>query len=371
MLALLYDKFARRLLFAMDAEQAHDLAMYGLSRLSYFPSLAHALFAGSRGPEQFYRPVEAFGLTFPNVIGLAAGFDKNAVALPAWEAMGFGFVEAGTITALAQPGNPKPRLHRFPEEGAIINRFGFNNQGADCVACRLNRLRRSGRWPKVPVGINIGKSKLAPIETAEEDYLYSFHRLFSFADYFVLNVSSPNTPGLRQLQGREELKRLLAAVQGANREKPTPKPVLVKIAPDLEWSQIEDVLSLAEEYELAGVIATNTTIDHSPIQNAKNYSQQQGGLSGVPLAQRSTEVVKFICERSRLPVIAVGGISSGDEALRKLDAGATLLQAYTALVFRGPALLKEVLAATAPRLGHTAKPEETVAEVAADAPAHI
>lgn len=367
MLALLYDKIARPMLFSLDAEQAHDVAMYGLSQLSYTPTLARLLFAGTRGPSEFHRPVEAFGLKFPNVIGLAAGFDKNAVALPAWEAMGFGFVEAGTITALAQPGNPKPRLHRFPEEGAIINRFGFNNQGADCVACRLNRLRRSGRWPKVPVGINIGKSKLAPMESAEEDYLYSFHRLFSFADYFVLNVSSPNTPGLRQLQGREELRRLLAAVQGANREKPTPKPLLVKIAPDLEWAQVEDVLSLAEEHELAGIIATNTTIDHSPVKNAKNYAEQQGGLSGVPLANRSTEVVKFITEHSRLPVIAVGGISSGDEALRKLDAGATLLQAYTSLVYRGPQLLREILTATAPRLGHVNEPKATVAEVVGEA----
>jgi dihydroorotate dehydrogenase len=368
MLALLYDKVARPMLFALDAEQAHDIAMTGLNQLSAFPGLAKALFGGTRGAGQFHRPVQAFGLTFPNVIGLAAGFDKNAVALPAWEAMGFGFVEVGTITALAQPGNPKPRLHRFPEEGAIINRFGFNNQGADCVACRLKRLRRSGRWPKVPVGINIGKSKLAPIETAEEDYVYSFHRLFPFADYFVLNVSSPNTPGLRQLQGREELAKLLAAVQAANREKPSPKPVLVKIAPDLEWTQIEDVLALAEEHELAGIIATNTTIDHSPVQNAKNYKQQQGGLSGVPLAQRSTEVVKFVAEHSRLPVIAVGGISSGDEALKKLDAGATLLQAYTALVYRGPGLIKEVLTATAPRLGHVE--DRAAAQAMVETPAH-
>jgi dihydroorotate dehydrogenase len=291
------------------------------------------------------RERKVFGLTFPNPVGLAAGFDKNAEALPAWAAMGFGFIEAGTVTARAQPGNPRPRIFRIPESGALINRMGFNNDGADAVAGRLARLKQSGRWPAAPVGLNIGKTKATPLEQATGDYLYSFEKLYSLADYFVLNVSSPNTPGLRTLQNKASLDALFKAVQQRNAELSAPndlhaiKPVLVKIAPDLEFSQIEEILELVGAHHIAGVIATNTTLDHSGIPESK---WQQGGLSGRPLRKKSTEIVRFIAERSRTPVIASGGIFDAESAREKMDAGAALVQLYTGFVYRGPALVREV-----------------------------
>jgi dihydroorotate dehydrogenase len=286
-----------------------------------------------------------FGVRFPNPVGLAAGFDKNAVALPAWESLGFGFIEAGTITAKTQPGNPKPRVFRLPEQRALINRMGFNNDGAGVVADRLARLRASGRWPGVPVGINIGKSRVTPVEEAVGDYLVSFERLFPFADYFALNVSSPNTPGLRSLQDRDALDALISAVQTKNAGLGN-KPVLVKIAPDLEFSQIEEILELAEARGLAGLIATNTTLDHSCVPQGRD---QQGGLSGAPLRGRSTEIVRFITARTKLPLIAVGGIEDADSALEKLDAGAALIQLYTGFIYRGPALPRGICRALAAR----------------------
>jgi dihydroorotate dehydrogenase len=277
-----------------------------------------------------------------NPVGLAAGFDKNAVALPAWQALGFGFIEAGTITALPQPGNPKPRIFRVPEIGGLINRMGFNNDGSEAVALRLEELKGSGLWPSIPVGINLGKSKVTPLEEATGDYLRSFERLFPLGDYFVLNVSSPNTPGLRSLQGKAELDELLGSVQAANRAKREPKPLLLKIAPDLEFAQIEEILELVTAHGLAGLIATNTTLDHSPVPAGRD---ETGGLSGRPLRARSTEIVRFITARTPLPVIAVGGIFDADAALEKLDAGAALVQLYTGFIYRGPALVKEICAA--------------------------
>ena len=279
---------------------------------------------------------EFFGVTFPNPVGLAAGFDKNAVALPAWPALGFGFAEVGTITGRAQPGNPKPRIFRVPEIGGLINRLGFNNDGADAVADRLAHLRKSGKWPSIPVGINIGKSKVTPLDEAALDYLLSFERLQHFGDYFVLNVSSPNTPGLRALQDRDSLDSLLGHMQRRNL---AGHPLLVKIAPDLEWSAIEEILVLVEEHKLAGIIATNTTIDHSSVPES---ARQQGGLSGRPLRARSTEVVRFITSRTKVPVIAVGGIFSADDALEKFDAGAALIQLYTGFIYEGPALVRRI-----------------------------
>src|SRR5687768_15206127 len=226
---------------------------------------------------------EVFGLKFPNPIGVAAGFDKNAHVLPAGEGLGFGFAEVGTITAKAQPGNPKPRLFRVPEIGGVINRMGFNNDGAAVVAGRLEKLRGTSRWPRFPVGINLGKSKITPLEEATSDYLASFGLLRELGDYFVLNVSSPNTPGLRKLQDRAALGELFQAVQGANAGS---KPILVKIAPDLTWEALDDVLALVQEHGIAGVIATNTTIDHSSVPE---HRRQTGGLSGKPVRARSTE----------------------------------------------------------------------------------
>lgn len=325
----LYQQVVRPLLFLADAEAIHHLAM---DTLAVTGSLLQKL--PSKRDPRLERTV--FGLTFPNPVGLAAGFDKNGVALPAWEALGFGFAEIGTVTARAQPGNPKPRIFRIPEAQGLINRLGFNNDGCDVVAARLQRLRQSGRWPSIPVGINLGKSKVTPLQEATADYLLSFERLQQFGDYFVLNVSSPNTPGLRSLQDRPALDELFGHIQRRNT---TGKPLLVKIAPDLEWPAIEEIIALVEEHKLAGMIATNTTIDHSSIPEKR---REQGGLSGAPLRRRATEVVRFIAERSKTPVIAVGGIMDADAALEKFDAGAALVQLYTGYIYRGPGLVGEI-----------------------------
>jgi dihydroorotate dehydrogenase len=331
-------RLLRPLLFLLDPEQAHHFAMSALA--STGPSLRRVL--RHRDP-RLERTV--FGVRFPNPVGLAAGFDKNAVALAAWEALGFGFAEVGTITARAQPGNPKPRLFRFPAQRAILNRLGFNNDGADAIASRLRRIHNGSSWPHIPVGINLGKSRVTPIEEATADYLLSFERLHHYGDYFVLNVSSPNTPGLRALQDRQSLTELLDTIQRRNT---TAKPVLVKIAPDLTWEAIEEILSLAADHHLSGIVATNTTIDHSSLPPGP---ARQGGLSGDPLRARSTEIVRFIAERSELPIIAVGGISSVDAALEKFDAGAALIQLYTGFIYEGPGLIMDIKKALIARAG--------------------
>jgi dihydroorotate dehydrogenase len=327
-----YQQVLRPLLFLADAEAIHHMAMDSLALTG--PLLQKL---PSKPDPRLERTV--FGLTFPNPVGLAAGFDKNGVALPAWQALGFGFAEIGTVTARAQLGNPKPRIFRVPEVQGLINRLGFNNDGCDVVASRLQRLRQSGRWPSIPVGINLGKSKVTPLQEATADYLLSFERLQQFGDYFVLNVSSPNTPGLRSLQDRPALDELFGHIQRRNT---AAKPLLVKIAPDLEWPAIEEIIALVEEHKLAGMIATNTTIDHSSVPQKR---REQGGLSGAPLRQRATEVVRFIAERSKTPVIAVGGIMDADAALEKFDAGAALVQLYTGYIYRGPGLIGEICSA--------------------------
>ena len=329
-----YERIVRPILFSLDPEAAHHLAVGSLRLASRLPVALHALgtFAASTSPKTL------FGLRFPNPVGLAAGFDKNGVALPALAALGFGFIEIGTVTAKAQPGNPRPRIFRYPQMEALINRLGFNNDGADAVAARLGSLRRSGRWPEIPIGINIGKSKVTPIEEAADDYLYSFGLLHEFADYIVLNVSSPNTPGLRSLQVHDALTQLLRVVHQKNQT--SRKPVLLKIAPDLSLSDLEQVIATSEEHGIAGIIATNTTLDHSAISTALD---QAGGLSGRPLREKSTELVRAIVARSRLPVIASGGISDAASAREKLEAGAQLLQVYTGYVYRGPGLVREIV----------------------------
>ena len=337
-----YRRLLRPLLFGLDAETAHHLAMralrigggsrFGLGLLRAVAGTAQA------GDAPLARTV--FGVRFPNPVGLAAGFDKDGVALQAWEALGFGFVEAGTLTAQAQPGNPRPRLFRVPERRALINRLGFNNGGADAAAARFARLRAAGLWPSVPVGINIGKSKVTPLEQATADYVYSLEKLHPFGDYFVLNVSSPNTPGLRSLQGRDELAALLRAVQAKNRSLASPRPILVKIAPDLAFSQIEEILELTVLHGLAGIVATNTTVDHTSLP--PSAPSEQGGLSGAPLRGRATEIVRFLTGRTTLPVIAVGGVADAASAREKLDAGAALVQLYTGFVYGGPTLVPEI-----------------------------
>jgi dihydroorotate dehydrogenase len=242
------------------------------------------------------------------------------------------------VTAKAQPGNPKPRIFRLAQQQALINRLGFNNDGADAIAERLHRLRKSRRWPAVPVGINIGKSKVTPVEDAKDDYLYSFRLLRHFADYIALNVSSPNTPGLRELQEPAALSRLLHAIRSENGT--TGKPVLVKIAPDLSATELEAIIATCEENGVAGVIATNTTIDHSSVPPTLD---QKGGLSGPPLRERSTAIVRSIAAKSKIPIIASGGISDAESAREKFEAGAQLLQVYTGYIYRGPQLLREIM----------------------------
>jgi len=327
-----YERFVRPLLFALDPETAHHLSISLLRIASDVDLLLRAL----KLFQPAAKPKTVFGLKFPNPIGLAAGFDKNGVAVPAWAALGFGFIEIGTVTARPQPGNPKPRIFRYAEQQALINYLGFNNDGADIVSNRLRQVRESGRWPKVPVGINIGKSKTTPLDQAPADYLHSFRRLNKFADYIVLNVSSPNTPGLRWLQERESLSILLRGIGAENR---TGKPILVKIAPDLSSEQLEEIIATCEENRVAAIIATNTTLDHSSIPPARD---QIGGLSGAPLREKSTALVRAITKRSTIPVIASGGILDAESACEKIEAGAQLLQIYTGYIYRGPGLLREI-----------------------------
>ena len=329
----LYQRLVRPILFSLSPEAAHNLAIRNLRAISSLPFILRQLERFKPPPN----PKTVFGLTFPNPIGLAAGFDKNGVAIPAWAALGFGFVEIGTVTAKAQPGNPKPRIFRYPEQEALINRLGFNNDGADVIAARLRSSRKNGHWPAIPVGINLGKSKTTPIENAVDDYLYSFRLLGPLADYVVLNVSSPNTPGLRTLQEHDALEQLLAAIRRENET--VGKPVLLKIAPDLAVSELEQIITSCEQHGIAGIIATNTTLDHSAISSARD---QTGGLSGRPLRGKSTEFVRAITSRSRLPIIASGGITDAASAREKLEAGAQLLQVYTGYVYRGPGLLREI-----------------------------
>jgi dihydroorotate dehydrogenase len=331
-----YERFLRPLLFAFDPEIAHELAVGCLGAASHV-DLARRLLRRFQPPQ---KPKTLFGVTFPNPIGLGGGFDKNGVALPAWAALGFGFVEIGTITAKPQPGNPKPRIFRVPAQAALINRLGFNNQGADVIAERLRQVRARGHWPAVPVGINIGKSRATSLEQADQDYLYSFQKLHQFADYIALNISSPNTPGLRSLQDRQPLSELLRVLQQENSQ--PRKPLVVKISPDLSSSQLEELIAVCEQNEIAGIIATNTTTDHSSISPAHD---QEGGLSGAPLREKSTEIVRAIAARSTIPVIASGGIVDAASAREKLEAGAQLLQVYTGYVYRGPGLLREILEA--------------------------
>src|SRR5437773_8255383 len=329
-----YETFVRPLLFALDPETAHRFTialLRGASRLD----IALRVLGFCQPPS---KPKNLFGLTFPNPIGLAAGLDKNVVALPAWAAFGFGFIEIGTVTAVAQPGNSRPRIFRLPEQKALINRLGFNNDGADAVAERFRRLRKSGRWPAVPVGINIGKSRTTPLERAADDYLHSFRLLRDFADYITLNVSSPNTPGLRELQEPAALSRLLHVISS----EPTSvaKPTVVKISPDLSPIELEAVRAACEAHGVGGIIATNTTLDHSGIPPELDA---EGGLSGAPLREKSTALVSSICANSKIPVIASGGICDAESAREKLEEGAQLIQLYTGFVYRGPQLLRDIM----------------------------
>lgn len=290
---------------------------------------------------------KVLGLTFPNSIGLAAGFDKDGKHIAGLACLGFGFIEVGTVTPLAQDGNPRPRLFRLPQDNALINRMGFNNEGLDSLTESLKAIRQKGLPNGLIIGGNIGKNKLTPNEDAVNDYLICFDKLFPWVDYFVVNVSSPNTPGLRELQEKEPLTRLLNRLQDQNKAQTAPKPILLKIAPDLTDSQLDDIAEIVQSTGLAGVIATNTTISRAGLNTPETQINEigMGGLSGAPVRARATEVIRYLREKlgKEIAIIGVGGIDSAESAQEKLDAGADLVQVYTGMIYEGPALIKRIL----------------------------
>ncbi|WP_281196089.1 quinone-dependent dihydroorotate dehydrogenase [Halorubrum sp. F4] len=325
----LYD-LAKPALFALPAETAHT-AVHRLLRGVQGTPVESAL-RGRYAVENDRLRVDAFDVSFPNPIGVAAGFDKNAEVPRALAALGFGHVEVGGVTAEGQPGNPRPRLFRLREDDALINRMGFNNEGADVVGDRLDR----EPMPDVPVGINIGKSKSTPLEEAPDDYLYTYERVADAGDYFVVNVSSPNTPGLRELQNREALEGILGTLSDAGAS-----PLLVKLSPDLPREAITEALSVVDDLDLDGVIATNTTVSRPDTLESPNRAER-GGLSGKPIEDVSTDLVQFVAERTDVPVVGVGGVSDATGAYEKIRAGASVVQLYTGLVYEGPGLAREI-----------------------------
>jgi dihydroorotate dehydrogenase len=341
----MYQRLIQPLLFRFDAERVHHFTFNVLKKLFRVPGAAAAF----RAAFDYQHPSlerEVFGLRFKNPVGLAAGFDKNAELVDELACLGFGYVEIGTLTPRPQPGNELPRLFRLKPDRALINRMGFNNQGAEVAAARLRN-----RKGNILIGGNIGKNKTTPNEQAVDDYLSSFRTLFDVVDYFVVNVSSPNTPNLRELQEKEPLTRLLSALQEENRRYPAPKPILLKIAPDLTNSQLDDIIDIVRATGTAGVIATNTTIrrenaDGTPLRTAAAAvaALGAGGLSGAPLRERATEVIRYLVEKSgrTFPVIGVGGIESPEDAAEKLRAGASLIQVYTGFIYEGPAVASRI-----------------------------
>lgn len=331
----MYKQIIRPILFFFDPEKVHYFTFSLIRIVSQIPGIA-SLFRLIYGVNDKRLETEVFGLKFKNPVGLAAGFDKDASLYKELSNFGFGFIEIGTLTPKAQEGNPKKRLFRLLEDSAIINRMGFNNGG---VQLAIEKLKKN---KNVLIGGNIGKNKLTPNEKATDDYLICFDALYDYVNYFVVNVSSPNTPNLRELQEKEPLKQLLQTLQNQNLTKPMPKPILLKIAPDLTNSQLLDIIEIVKETKIAGVIATNTTLSREGLQSENKV--ETGGMSGKPLAKRSTEVIRFLSEKSNkaFPIIGVGGIHSADDAIEKLEAGASLIQLYTGFIYEGPALIKAI-----------------------------
>lgn len=337
------------MLFGLSAETAHYFSMNSLQAACSVPFMRTML--QKQYTDQDGRPVNAFGLQFKNAVGLAAGFDKNARYLRELEVLGFGFVEIGTVTPRPQDGNEQPRLFRLPKDRALINRMGFNNDGVKKIAERLKiwklaQEQRPVHEPKLIVGGNIGKNKNTPNEDAWKDYETCFRELFDVVDYFVVNVSSPNTPGLRALQEKDALHKILSHLQTINIQQPHPKPILLKIAPDLNQEQVDDVIDLAREIRLDGLVVSNTTISRTELKTDPQILEKigAGGLSGAPLKQRATELLRYIHEKSEgeLPIISSGGIFTGADALEKIDAGATLVQVWTGFIYEGPTIAKKI-----------------------------
>ncbi|MFT4968779.1 MAG: dihydroorotate dehydrogenase [Chitinophagales bacterium] len=338
-------KIIRSILFLLSAESAHHFTLNTLKIICTIP-FVRSLLSWINNSNDESQSKKVFGLSFKNVVGLAAGFDKNAKYIDELAALGFGFIEIGTVTPIAQEGNPLPRLFRLPKDEAIVNRMGFNNDGVDVVVERLKKRKSS-----ILIGGNIGKNKVTPNEKAVDDYIICFNKLFDYVDYFVVNVSSPNTPNLRELQEKDQLFKLLDALQKINAEKEHSKPILLKIAPDLNEHELLDILAVVEEAKIAGIISSNTTIDRSMLSSDQQLIESlgAGGLSGKPVLEKSNKVLRFLKANnsSHIPIIAVGGIHSAKDALDKLNNGAELIQIYTGFVYEGPSLIRSIRKALA------------------------
>ena len=335
---MFYQYLIKPFFFLFDPERAHYLLADIIKFSMKIPGVP-ALFRWVYGYEHPSLARTVFGIRFPNPVGLAAGFDKNALLVDEFSHLGFGFIEVGTVTPKAQPGNDKPRLFRLPADGGIINRMGFNNEGLDAM-----KLRLQNRKSQVIIGGNLGKNKVTPNEEADEDYCKGFEALYDVVDYFVVNVSSPNTPNLRALQEKEPLQNLLLRLQSLNAAKPKQKPILLKIAPDLTNEQLDDVIEIVLSTKIAGLIATNTTLSREGLLSEDTLKAQQGGLSGKPVRTRSTEVIAYVHQKcnGQIPIIGVGGIHAAADAIEKLRAGASLVQIYSGFIYEGPGLIKEI-----------------------------
>ncbi len=345
----------RSILFLFDPEKVHYFSMDSLKFLCRIKFIRNSI-AGIFQPKTSFQPT-VFNLKFKNPVGLGAGFDKNAKYLTELEALGFGFVEIGTVTPLPQAGNDKPRLFRLPEDKALINRMGFNNDGTQIIVERLKNWRSkqqtTNNKQRLIIGGNIGKNKVTPNEDAWKDYEICFNALHEYVDYFVVNVSSPNTPGLRELQEKDSLKKILTTLQAENVKKQIQKPILLKIAPDLTWEQIDDVIDLSLEIKLDGLVACNTTIDRNKLNtnNSTLNTIDAGGLSGKPAKDKSTEIVNYIYKKSngQIPVIGSGGIFTAADAQEKINAGASLIQVWTGFIYEGPAIVKNICKSLSPK----------------------
>ncbi|MBI1286165.1 MAG: quinone-dependent dihydroorotate dehydrogenase [Flavobacteriales bacterium] len=334
----MYKYIFRPLFFILDPESAHHFVTDLFTLLMKIPGVKQITESMYKVEDKRLER-ELFGLKFPNPVGLAAGFDKQASFYKEFSSLGFGFIEVGTITPQPQNGNPQPRMFRLPKDQGLINRMGFNNGGLD-----MARKNLEGRDRSFIIGGNIGKNKVTPNENAVDDYILCFQGLHDLVDYFVVNVSSPNTPGLRELQDKEPLLRILNALKEENTKIPVPRPILLKIAPDLTDSQLDDIVEIVAESKIDGVIATNTTISREGLKSSESITKEVGGLSGKPVRERSTEVIRYLHQKSNgsFPIIGVGGIHSAEDAIEKLNAGASLVQVYTGFIYEGPGLVKRI-----------------------------